>query len=135
MPLLNGQQKFMFEEKTMLVEVAYATVAQQVIIPLQVKPGTTLIDAIRLSGVLEQFPDIDLDSNKFGIFSKISKADTVLREKDRVEIYRPLIADPKESRRKRAEKKKNKEESKNTDSENVDSDNADSDNADSDNAN
>lgn len=111
----------MSEEKTMLVEVAYATVAHQVIIPLQVKQGTTLIDAIRLSGVLEQFPEIDLDVNKFGIFSKISKADTVLREKDRVEIYRALIADPKESRRKRAEKKKSKEASKSADSANIDS--------------
>ena len=106
----------MHEEKTMLIEVAYATAAQQVIIPLQVTPGITLIDAIKLSGVLEQFPDIDLDVNKFGVFSKISKADTVLREKDRVEIYRKLIADPKESRRKRAEKKKNQEEPDNTDS-------------------
>ena len=105
----------MVEEKTMLVEVAYATVEQQVIIPIQVKPGTTLIEAIKVSGVLEQFPEIDLDSSKVGIFSKISKADTVLREKDRVEIYRPLIADPKESRRKRAEKKKSKEESEATD--------------------
>ena len=109
----------MVEEKTMLVEIAYATVAEQVIIPLQVKPGTTLIDAIRLSGVLEQFPDIDLDASKLGIFSKISKVDTVLREKDRVEIYRPLIADPKESRRKRAEKKKNKEEPRSIDSSKV----------------
>ncbi len=95
----------MAEEKTIPVEVAYAKPDTQVIIPLQVKPGTTAMEAIRLSGVLEQFPEIDLDENKIGIFSKITKPDTVLREKDRVEIYRPLIADPKESRRKRAEKK------------------------------
>lgn len=100
----------MLEEKTIPVEVAYAKIDQQVIIPLQVKAGTTLIEVIHLSGVLEQFPEIDLEVNKFGIFSKISKADTVLREKDRVEIYRALIADPKESRRKRADKKKNKAE-------------------------
>ena len=79
------------------------------IIALDVKPGTTLIEAVRLSGIKEQFPEIDLDGGKFGIFSKISKADTVLREKDRVEIYRPLIADPKESRRKRAQKKEDKQ--------------------------
>jgi putative ubiquitin-RnfH superfamily antitoxin RatB of RatAB toxin-antitoxin module len=95
----------MDKEKTIQVEVAYAKPEQQVIIPLQVKPGTNLVEAIELSGILAQFPEIDLEKNKFGIFSKISKADTVLREKDRVEIYRPLIADPKESRRKRAEKK------------------------------
>ena len=106
----------MTEEKTIPVEVAYAKPEQQMIIPLQVKPGTTLLDAIQLSGILEYFPEIDLDSSKFGIFSKISKADTVLREKDRVEIYRPLIADPKESRRKRAEKKQHKEEANQADS-------------------
>jgi len=100
----------MADDKTIPVEVAYARPDTQVIIPLNVKPGTTLIEAIRLSGVLEQFPDIDLDTNKFGIFSKACPADTVLREKDRVEIYRPLIADPKESRRKRADKKKQREE-------------------------
>ena len=100
----------MAEEKTIPVEVAYAKPDVQLIIPLQVKPGTTVIDAIKLSGILEQFPEIDLEQNKFGIFSKACSADTVLREKDRVEIYRPLIADPKESRRKRAEKKKHVEE-------------------------
>ena len=92
-------------DKTILVEVAYAKPEHQVIIPLQVPPGTTLIEAVRLSGILEQFPEIDAEKGKFGIFSKISKPDTVLREKDRVEIYRHLIADPKESRRLRAEKK------------------------------
>ena len=95
----------MAEEKTIPIEVAYAKPDHQMIIPLQVTPGTTLIEAIKLSGILEQFPEINLKENKFGIFSKASSADTVLREKDRVEIYRPLIADPKESRRKRAEKK------------------------------
>ena len=95
----------MVEGKTILVEVAYAKPDVQVIIPLQVKPGTQLVEAIKLSGILEQFPEIDLENSKIGIFSKISSPDTVLREKDRVEIYRPLIADPKESRRKRADKK------------------------------
>ncbi len=96
----------MADEKTILVEVAYARPDVQVIIPLQVLPGTTLIEAIKLSGVLEQFPEIDLTMNKFGIFSKISSQDAIVREKDRVEIYRKLIADPKESRRKKAEKEK-----------------------------
>lgn len=101
---------YMAEEKTIPVEVAYAKPEQQVIIPMRVRPGTTLIEAIKESGILAQFPEIDIESGKFGIFSKISKPDTVLREKDRVEIYRPLIADPKESRRKRAEKKKSRAE-------------------------
>jgi len=93
------------------VEVAYARPDTQVIMPLQVKAGTTVIAAIELSGILQKFPEIDLEQNKLGIFSKITKPETVLQEKDRVEIYRSLIADPKESRRARAEKKhKGKEE-------------------------
>ena len=87
------------------IEVVYALPDKQTLLSLRVKQGTTLIEAIRQSGILEQHPEINLDQAKFGIFSKISQADTVLRAKDRVEIYRPLIADPKESRRKRAEKK------------------------------
>lgn len=85
-----------------LVEVAYAKPEVQVIVPLKVDPGTTAGEAIQLSGILDTFPEIDLAKNKIGIFSKITKKDTVLREKDRVEIYRPLIADPKEVRKKRA---------------------------------
>lgn len=85
-----------------LVEVAYAKPDVQVIIPLFVDAGTTLEQAIQQSGVLNDFPEIDLNKNKVGIFSKIAKKDTVLREKDRVEIYRPLIADPKEVRKQRA---------------------------------
>ncbi|MDH5409237.1 MAG: RnfH family protein [Gammaproteobacteria bacterium] len=95
----------MAEENKILVEVAYALPDEQIIIPLQVEPGTNLTQAIELSGILARYPDIDLSKNKFGVFGKLTKADTVLREKDRVEIYRPLIADPKESRRRRAEKK------------------------------
>ena len=99
----------MAENSKILVEVAYAKRDEQVIIPLEVEAGTTLEQAIKLSGVLEQYPEIDLTQNKTGIFGKIAKADTELREKDRVEIYRPLIADPKESRRKRAAKKEKRE--------------------------
>lgn len=90
------------------IEVAYALPNEQVLISLDVEQGTTVEQAINLSGVLEKFPEIDLTKNKFGIFGKATKGDEVLRDKDRVEIYRPLIADPKESRRKRAEKKESK---------------------------
>ncbi len=93
------------DQKTITVEVTYALPDKQSVITLQVKPGTTILEAVKLSGILEQHPEIDLSESKVGIFSKISPPETVLREKDRVEIYRPLIADPKESRRKRAEKK------------------------------
>ncbi|MDX1811919.1 MAG: RnfH family protein, partial [Gammaproteobacteria bacterium] len=76
---------------------------EQVIHALEVEEGTTVKELIELSGLLEKYPDIELNkTNKIGIFGKLTKPDTVLREKDRVEIYRPLIADPKEIRRKRA---------------------------------
>lgn len=88
------------------VEVAYARPDRQVILPVKLAAGLTIEEAIRRSGVLEKFPEIDLAVNKVGIFSKLGKLDTALRDKDRVEIYRPLIADPKEVRRKRAEEGK-----------------------------
>ena len=84
------------------VEVAYAEPDTQVIIPLMVPQGTTIEQAIKQSGVLKTFPSIDLAVNKVGIFGKLSKLDKALREKDRVEIYRKLIADPKEVRKQRA---------------------------------
>ncbi|MFV1982125.1 MAG: RnfH family protein [Thiohalomonadales bacterium] len=71
----------------------------------KISPETTIEEAIHLSGVLEQFPEIDLKNNKVGVFGKLKKLDSTLLENDRIEIYRPLIADPKESRRKRAAKK------------------------------
>jgi len=88
------------------VEVAYALPERQVILPLSVPPGTSVEDTIKRSGILERFPEIDLTQQKVGVFSKLTKLDAVLRDKDRVEIYRPLIADPKEVRRKRAEEGK-----------------------------
>ncbi|MDH5327781.1 MAG: RnfH family protein [Gammaproteobacteria bacterium] len=84
------------------VEVAYAKPEVQVIKTLAVNQGTTVQEALELSGILVDFPEIDVDSAKVGIFSKITKKDQVLRDKDRVEIYRPLIADPKEVRKQRA---------------------------------
>ncbi len=88
------------------VEVLYALPHQQPLLRVRVAPGSSVEDAIRASGVLEAFPEIDLSSNKVGIFSKLVKLDEKVRDKDRVEIYRPLIADPKEVRRKRAEEGK-----------------------------
>ena len=85
------------------VELSYALPDEQTLLSLDVEPGTTAGELIELSGILEQYPEIDLEkTNKIGIFGKLTKSTTVLREKDRVEIYRPLIADPKEGRRRRA---------------------------------
>ncbi len=84
------------------VEVAYARPDVQVIIPLKVHQGATVEEAVKLSGVLDNYPEIDLAQNKVGIFGKLTKLKAALRAGDRVEIYRPLIADPKEVRKQRA---------------------------------
>ncbi len=85
------------------VEIVYALKDVQRVVPLVVAEGTTLEAAVARSGLLEEFPEIELGGrNKTGVWGKIAKADTVLRDRDRVEIYRPLVADPKEVRRQRA---------------------------------
>ncbi len=89
----------------MIVEVAYAKPEKQLIIQIDVEESCTVEQAIALSKIKNQFPEIDVEKNKVGIFGKAVKLTDSLREKDRVEIYRPLIADPKESRRARAAKK------------------------------
>lgn len=88
------------------VEVAYALPQVQMLVPVMVEEGATVEAAIRQSGLLEKFPEIDLSTARVGIWNKASELTAILREKDRVEIYRPLIADPKEVRRKRAEEGK-----------------------------
>ncbi len=84
------------------VEVAYALVDHQTLLSVQVPKGATVREAIERSGILDSHPEIDLSSNKVGVFGKLAKLDATLREGDRVEIYRPLIADPKEVRKLRA---------------------------------
>jgi len=96
----------MENDKTINIEVAYALPDVQRIIPLQVNEGIELIDAVKQSGILDEFPDIDIEQSKVGIFGKLKKANTALREGDRVEIYRKLIADPKQVRKERAEQGK-----------------------------
>lgn len=88
------------------IEVAYALPQKQELVQLTLPPGCTAQQAIDASGLRQKYPEIDLAKNKVGIFGKLSKLDTPLRDRDRVEIYRPLIADPKEVRRKRAEEGK-----------------------------
>lgn len=93
------------------VEVAYALPHKQKIISLLVAPGTSALQAVERSGIVKHFPEIDIDNAKMGIFGQSlgtkgldTAASHVLHEGDRVEIYRPLISDPKDARRKRAEK-------------------------------
>ena len=87
------------------VEVVYALPERAHLVNLRVKPGTTIKQAITESGLLQRCPDIDLYKNKVGVFGKVKTLDVILKEGDRVEIYRELKVDPKESRRRRAEKK------------------------------
>ena len=91
------------------VEVAYVNDRQSSLLELNVSDGTTVAEAIKLSGILQQCPEIDLGKNKVGIYSRVCGLDESVRDGDRIEIYRPLLADPKDSRRKRADtQRKNK---------------------------
>lgn len=99
---MQGQKMSMESAEPINVEVAWALPQEQVIIKLQVPPQSTIAHAIEQSGILKRYPQIDADTVKVGIFGKLKKAGQVLRDGDRVEIYRPLIADPKEVRKQRA---------------------------------
>ncbi len=87
------------------VFVAYATVEHQVELELDWLAGETVEELIQRSAIIEQFPEIDLAKNKVGLFGKLCELDDEPHEGDRVEIYRPLKIDPKQSRRNRAAKK------------------------------
>jgi hypothetical protein len=84
------------------IEIAYAKPARQELVELKLPPDSTIRQALEASGLLQRHPEIELDKAKVGIFGKLAKLDAVLRDRDRVEIYRPLIADPKEVRKQRA---------------------------------
>ncbi len=86
------------------VEVIYALPNEQKLITLQLSPDSTVQDAITHSKILSRYPEIDLNKNKVGVFGKACELTDSLFQDDRVEIYRPLIADPKEARKNRAKK-------------------------------
>ncbi len=96
----------MNEDNTISVEVAYALPHKQAIVEVRVAAGATALQAAQQSGITDTFDGIDLDNAKFGVFGKLVSPGQVLRAGDRVEIYRPLIADPKEVRRARAARAK-----------------------------
>lgn len=79
----------------MRIGIAYALPQRQAWIEIEVPDGATIQDAINRSGILKQFPEIDIEQQKVGIFGKVSKPDAVLNDGDRVEIYRPITCDPK----------------------------------------
>jgi uncharacterized protein len=84
------------------IEITYAKPDRQDVVRLKLPEGSTIQQAIEASGLVQRYPEIDLTKTKVGIYGKLSRMDTVVRERDRVEIYRPLIADPKEVRKQRA---------------------------------
>lgn len=88
------------------LEVVYGTAKVQSLLSFEADEGVTVQQAIDLSGILETFNDIDLTVNKVGIWNRTAKLTDAVQDLDRIEIYRPLIADPKEVRKRRAEKAK-----------------------------
>ena len=95
----------MVSNEKFVIEVAYAAESVQKIVTLEVEQGTTIERAIERSGILEIFPDIDLFTQKVGVFSKARSLNDLVKSGDRIEIYRPLTIDPKEARRRRVKKK------------------------------
>jgi len=94
------------QHETIQIEVVYGLAHKQKLLSLPVNQGTTVEQAIIESGIISLFSEIDLNENKVGIWNKAAKLSRVLEDLDRIEIYRPLIADPKEVRKRRAEKAK-----------------------------
>ena len=84
------------------IEVVYALPQKQEMFTVKLPEGATVREAVEACGVLQRYPEIDLTKNKLGVFAKLIKPDAPLRNRDRVEIYRPLIADPKQVRKQRA---------------------------------
>ncbi len=91
--------------ETLNIEVAYALPHKQQIVVVEVAVGTTVLEAVKQSTITQVFPEIDVDSVKMGIFGKAVKAQQEVKAGDRIEVYRPLISDPKASRKARADKK------------------------------
>lgn len=88
----------------MNIELVYVSQSQSWVVPMTVDHGCSVRQAILSSGILQSCPEINLAVNKVGIYSRITSLDTLLEAEDRIEIYRPLLIDPKEARRLRADK-------------------------------
>ena len=100
----SGRRRPAASPQLLNVEVAYALPEQQVLVALEVEEGTTVRDVIERSGIPARFPEAHVGGGNVGIFGRPVALDEAVREGDRVEIYRPLIADPKQARRERAKK-------------------------------
>lgn len=95
----------MDQGKYITVEVAYLSEKKQALYIVHVREGATILDVIQKSGILEVFPEINLEQQKVGIYSEKKSLEDLVEEGDRVEIYRPLKIDPKEARRAKVKKK------------------------------
>ena len=102
----NSTVERMSKDNTITVQVAYALPHRQVTLAVELPVGATVLEAAQRSGIASKFEGVDLDNATFGIFGQLVATRQVLREGDRVEVYRPLIADPKEVRKARAERAK-----------------------------
>ena len=94
------------EIEQLAIEVVYGTPIRQEIISCTVEPNTTIEQAILASGIVAEFPEIDLTINNVGIWNRVAKLTDIVKDLDRIEVYRPLLADPTEVRKRRAEKAK-----------------------------
>lgn len=103
---ISERYSYMVSKRTIRVEVVYATPAQQYCEYVTTPPGSTALEILEKSTVLERFADIDLAASKVGVYSRLINLDTVMEDGDRLEIYRPLRADPKAVRRKLAKEGK-----------------------------
>ncbi len=95
----------MAETTRLRVQVCYALPDSAFVVDVFLPPGATLLQAVQASGLQQQYPEVDLERQKLGVFGKVKPVDALLRDGDRVELYRPLQADPKETRRRRAKHK------------------------------
>ena len=87
----------------MKISVAYTNPMRKCWLKIDVPDECTALDAIRASGILDQFPEIDIENQKIGVYGKVIKPDALIKEGDRVEIYRPITADPKTVKRRDTE--------------------------------
>ena len=85
-----------------IVEVAYALPDQQSLLEIEVPEGVVISEVVKQSKILDDYPELELDKLEVGIFGKFAKLNQKVRDRDRIEIYRPLIVDPKEVRKRRA---------------------------------
>jgi putative ubiquitin-RnfH superfamily antitoxin RatB of RatAB toxin-antitoxin module len=90
----------------LLATVVWATASAETIVPVRVNAGATLLDAVRASAIAAAHPEIDLDTCRVGVWGRLKALDAMLKEGDRVEIYRPMTADPNTARQRRVAKKR-----------------------------